>query len=165
MVYAITEICTSKPETRWKRSSFYLEGNTDNDDLGGWINHPLYGFQQTDVATDSSGTKTIAFDLTFTPFSAVFGGGCEKYLPLSVMEGLEIHLQLENAPQCIQYAFVPYPVFDGSAATALDGDVGTANYQNLTRVTTSEIDPYARTWTSHKNPGKKYASGTISYTR
>jgi hypothetical protein len=49
----------------------------------------------------------VTFDLTFTPFSGVFGGACEKYIPLSVMEGMEIHLQLENVQNCIQYQFFP----------------------------------------------------------
>ena len=162
MVYAITELCTADPETRGKRSAFYLEGGSGPyEDLGGWIKHPTLGFQQTAVVA-SGGYETISFDLTFTPFSAVFGGGCEKYLPLSVMEGLEIHLQLENPSQCLQYAFVPYPVYDGSSAAM--GDAGTANYTNLVRATTAAIDVYAKTWTSHMAYGKKHATGDTSYT-
>ena len=37
----------------------------------------------------------------------MFGGACEKYIPLSVMEGMEIHLQLENIQSAIMYQWVP----------------------------------------------------------
>ena len=39
----------------------------------------------------------------------MLGGVCEKYIPLSVMEGMEIHLQLENVQSVIMYQWVPWP--------------------------------------------------------
>jgi hypothetical protein len=78
-----------------------MEGNAEYPDMGGWIRHPQYGLQN-----GCEGNSSVTFDLTFTPFSGVFGGACEKYIPLSVMEGMEIHLQLENPQSCIQYQFL-----------------------------------------------------------
>jgi hypothetical protein len=102
LVYAITEICTNEEITRRRRGMFHMEGNSIFPDLGGWIKHPDAGLQN-----GYSNAVSATFDLTFTPFSAVFGGACEKYIPLSVMEGMEIHLQLENIQSCIGYRFIP----------------------------------------------------------
>ena len=63
-----------------------MEGNSTWHDLGGWICHSNCGFQNAIKAPVD--TQTIQFDVTFTSFLAVFGGACEKYIPLFVMEGL-----------------------------------------------------------------------------
>ena len=84
-----------------------MEGNSTWHDLGGWIRHPNCGFQNAIKAPVD--TQTIQFDVTFTSFLAVFGGACEKYIPLFVMEGMEIHLQLENIQSAIMYQWVPWP--------------------------------------------------------
>jgi hypothetical protein len=112
LVYAITEICTNESNTRQRRGTFHMEGNSSYPDLGGWIKHPTMGLQNG-LGPNTSTT----FDLTFTPFSAVFGGACEKYIPLSVMEGMEIHLQLENIQSCIGYKLIPQ---DAGAGTDRD---------------------------------------------
>ena len=44
MVYAVTEICTTNPDTRQGRDLFNMEGNSTWNDLGGWIIHPFTGF-------------------------------------------------------------------------------------------------------------------------
>ena len=33
----------------------------------------------------------------------------KKYIPLSVLEGLEVWIQLENVKNCLKYQFFPYP--------------------------------------------------------
>ena len=107
LVYAVTEICTGDPATRSGRDLFTMEGNSTWNDLGGWIRHPNRGFLNG-VKPDGN-AQTVRFDVTFTSFSAVFGGACEKYIPLSVMEGMEIHLQLENVHSAIMYQWIPWP--------------------------------------------------------
>lgn len=102
MVYAITEICTNDSDTRLRRGTMHMEGQYPNESLGGWIKHPTFGLQN-----GLSDQTKYTFDLTFTPFSAVFGGASEKYIPLSVMEGMEVRLQLENPQGAIKYAFLP----------------------------------------------------------
>ena len=84
-----------------------MEGNSTFTDLGGWIKHPINGFQNGRVT--AGGIQTITFDVTFTSFSAVFGGASEKYIPLSVMEGMEVHLQLENVQNAIKYQYLNFP--------------------------------------------------------
>ena len=37
-------------------------------------------------------------------------GACEKYIPLSVMEGLEMWFQFENVMQALKYQFTRWPV-------------------------------------------------------
>ena len=56
--------------------------------------------------------NVCSFDVTFTPLSGVFGGACEKYIPLSVMEGLEVGLQLDNIANVLKYEFTPFPISD-----------------------------------------------------
>jgi len=46
-------------------------------------------------------------NVTFNLISVVFSGGCEKYWPLKVINGLVIELQLENPAECLGYRFVP----------------------------------------------------------
>ena len=73
LVYAVTEICTNNEQNRKNRDQFHMEGNTTFPDLGGWIRHHTEGPQN-----GMNGAETISFNLTFTPFSAVFGGACES---------------------------------------------------------------------------------------
>ena len=84
-----------------------MEGNSAFTNLGGWIKHPINGFQNGRFTVGSA--QTIMFDVTFTSFFAVFGGAFEKYIPLSVMEGLEIWLQLDNVANMLKYQLVPFP--------------------------------------------------------
>lgn len=108
LVYAVTEICTNEISTRQARDQFSMEGNDTWSDLGGWIRHPNQGFQNVFGPADAP--QVITFDVSFTPFSAVFGGACDKYIPLSVMEGMEIWLYLENPQNVIKYQFIGFPV-------------------------------------------------------
>ena len=50
----------------------------------------------------------MTFNVTFTPFSSVFGGTSEKYIPLSALEGMEIWVQLESCGNAIKYQWIPY---------------------------------------------------------
>ena len=69
-----------------------MEGHSYNIEFGGWVHHQTHGFQnRTMVRTDDAAT-VWSFGVTFTPLSGVFGGACEKYIPLSVMESLEVWL-------------------------------------------------------------------------
>ena len=97
MLYGITEICTGDSNTRQRRGQFTLEGNSLLVECGGWVLHPTQGLQSSSFySSNINSSPKVAFDITFTPLSGVFGGTCEKYIPLSVLEGLEVWLQLEN---------------------------------------------------------------------
>ena len=161
MVYAVTELCTNDPTVRQSRGAFHMEssmGDTDADaterwsflsgpDAGGWIKHPKYGYQNG-LTTPTIGTQqVVTFDVTFTPLSAVFGGACEKYVPLSVMEGLEIHLQLENIRNCIKYQFTPYPIITTAALKA--GATGLSDFSNFLANTTTKLLDQSGFWASH----------------
>ena len=97
MLYAITEICTTSSSV-------------------GWVRHPTQGFQNATMIRTAEPKNICTFDVTFIPLSGVFGGACEKYIPLSVMEGLEIWMQLDNIANILKYQFVPYPHMDGCGA-------------------------------------------------
>ena len=110
MLYGITEICTGDPLTRQRRGQFTLEGNSLLVECGGWVVHPTQGLQNSSIySTNIAQPNIVSFDITFTPLSGVFGGTCEKYIPLSVLEGLEIWIQLENVKNCLKYQFLPFP--------------------------------------------------------
>ena len=53
--------------------------------------------------------ELYTFGITFTPLTGVFGGACEKYIPLFVIEGLEICIQLDNIKDVPKCQFVPWP--------------------------------------------------------
>ena len=61
LIYAMTEICPNSPDNRVERDHSSMEGNTALNKFGGWID-----------ATYNA-TK-VTSDVTFTPFSALFGG-------------------------------------------------------------------------------------------
>ena len=89
--------------------------------------HPTEGLQNGSVySTNIATPKTVFFDITFTyasyALSRVFGGTCEKYIPLSVLKGLEVWIQLENVKNCLKYQFIPSPSNTGSGVygTALE---------------------------------------------
>ena len=104
MLYAITENCTGYPVTRQKRGQITLEDNSLLVECGGWILHPTQGLQNSSFfSTNISSGTTVSFDITFTPLSGVCGGTCKKYIPLSVLEGLEIWIQLENMKNVLKY--------------------------------------------------------------
>ena len=107
LLYAMTELCTADPSVRERRGCFNMEGWPGRADLGGWIKHPQFGFQNGLVTNVGFDRKNITFDITFTPLSGVFGGACEKYIPMSALEGMEIHMQLEDIRNCIKYKFTP----------------------------------------------------------
>lgn len=110
MLYAITEICTGDVSTRQRRGQFTLEGNSLLVECGGWVLHPTQGLQSGSFYSNNiTSSQKVSFDITFTPLSGVFGGTCEKYIPLSVLEGLEVWLQLENVKNCLKYQFLPFP--------------------------------------------------------
>ena len=117
LTYAVTEICTNSPDNRSGRDMFSMEGNSTWQNFGGWIKHPTEGFQNNygvqPIAANYA-AQTITFDVTFTPFSAIFGGACDKYIPLSALEGMEINIQLETCGNAIKYCWVPYPTSDAS---------------------------------------------------
>ena len=126
MLYAVTEICTGEPITRQKRGQFNLEGQKYLVECGGWIVHPTEGLQNGSFySTNITNPQVVSFDITFTPLSGVFGGACEKYIPLSVLEGLEIWIQLENINNVLKYQFLPFPDQAGL------GVVGTQSAQHL----------------------------------
>ena len=108
-LYAVTELCTGNEHVRKYRGHFHMEGNESAESIGAFIRHPVYAPLQYQMRYQQrvGGTigKKIAFDVMFTPLSAVFGGGSEKYIPLSVMEGMEICLQLEDFANAIKYTF------------------------------------------------------------
>ena len=118
LVYAVTEICMNKTSTRRARDQFCMQGNDTLADFGGWIRHPTEGFQN--VYSSDGIAQVIALDGSFTPFSAVFAGACEFFLPLSVMEGMEIWLYLENPQSVVKYQFIGFPVGRDSFTNALD---------------------------------------------
>ena len=97
-----------------------MEGNSYNVEFGGWVRHPTEGFQNNTMSRAGDPPYVCSFDVTFTPFSGVFGGACDKYIPLSVMEGLEVWLQLDNIANILKYKFTPYPNADGGV---LDNDM------------------------------------------
>jgi len=108
LIYAVTEICTNSPDNRAGRDRFSMEGNDTYNNFGGWIKHPTEGFQNNQGSSNVGyNATTITFDVTFTPFSAVFGGACEKYIPLSALEGMEIWIQLETCANAIKYQWIP----------------------------------------------------------
>ena len=110
MLYAITEICTGDPVTRQKRGQFTLEGNSLLVECGGWILHPTQGLQNSSFySTNISSGTTVSFNITFMPLSGVFGSTCKKYILLSVLEGLEIWIQLKNIKNGLKYQFLPFP--------------------------------------------------------
>lgn len=127
-LYAVTELCTGNPTTRKYRGAFHQEGNPVMANMGAFIKHPKFAPTQNQYDTlNAAGTRYIGpqtdrafnltsitpgkltFDIVFTPTSAVFGSGCEKYIPLSVMEGMEISLQLEDITNALMYYFDPPP--------------------------------------------------------
>ena len=50
----------------------------------------------------------------------MFGGACEKYIPLSVMEGMEIWLCLGNPQNVIKYQFIGFHIGKDGLTNALD---------------------------------------------
>jgi hypothetical protein len=142
MLYGVTEICTGEKETRDHRGSFHFEGNETTPDAGGWIVHPSQGFKNGQKRSTASAAWTVSFTLIFTPLSAIFGGASEKYLPLSVMEGMEIHLQLENLQNCISYVFVPD---DGNSSGTLTSDLVDASGAPTDTDTNFYTSHYGRT--------------------
>jgi hypothetical protein len=118
-LYAVTELCTANTEIRNNRGGFHHEGNPMDPALGGFIKHPAAAYIaqnqfDTYAANTWQGPATafqlssvtpgkITFDMVFTPTSAVFGSSCDKYIPLSVMEGMEVSLQLEDITNALLY--------------------------------------------------------------
>ena len=58
--------------------------------------------------------------------SAVFGGACEKYIPMSVMEGMQIELQLDNCANIVKYQFEAFPATGGYNALASANNLAVA---------------------------------------
>ena len=80
-----------------------MEGNHLLVECGGWILHPTQGLQNASFYSNNiASDRTVSLNITFTPLSGVFGGTCEKYIPLSVLEGLEVWIQLENVRNCLK---------------------------------------------------------------
>lgn len=118
-LYAVTELCTGNAEIRNKRGRFHHEGNPYEPSMGGFIKHPEHARSnaQNQFDTYNAGWQgpanafqlqsitpgKITFDMVFTPTSAVFGSSCDKYIPLSVMEGMEVSLQLEDITNALAY--------------------------------------------------------------
>ena len=80
---------------------FSLEGNS--------MSHKVGLQMDPTVLKNDDNAQTVRLDVTFTSFSVVFGGACEKYIPLAMLEGMEIHLQLENVQSAILYQWIPEP--------------------------------------------------------
>jgi hypothetical protein len=189
MVYAITEICTNDSMVRDRRGMFHMESAASNNgtglantDTGGWIRHWKHGFHNgysvpSEFATTTGAVaQTVSFDVTFTPLSAVFGGACDKYLPLSVMEGIEIHLQLETPANCIKYQFVPFSSANASGLASVSAGLdfatnSAAPVQAVTKFITSRIAPVsqaaaltaAQTFSTLCTASLTATDGTIGY--
>jgi len=147
MLYAVTELCTAEKETRDHRGAFHMEGNDESADVGGWILHPTQGLQNEFTRDSVDDTWDVSFTLIFTPISAIFGGASEKYLPLSVMEGLELHLQLENIQNAVSYVFNPY-----------DGGAYVGDYDTFYDATTPTQHATKKFYTTHY--GRNDVSGS-----
>ena len=86
-----------------------MEGNSYNVQFGGWVHHRTEGFQNRTMIRMDNPANVCSFDITFTHLFGVFGSMCETYIPLSVMEGLEIWLRLDNIANVLKYQFVLHP--------------------------------------------------------
>ena len=104
-LYATTEICTAEPTTCSRHGLFTTEGNSYNVKFGGWARHPTEGFQNGTMIRTGEPANMCFVDVTFTPLSGVFSGACKKYIHLSVMEGLEVWLHLDNIANVLKYEF------------------------------------------------------------
>ena len=108
-LYAITELCTSEPETRKSRGRFTLECLQPEEHASGCDLWPDQQFQT--LATKQSSNQQDAaprlYEVCFNLISGVFGGTCEKYWPLKAINGLRILMQLENPSDAFVYRFLP----------------------------------------------------------
>jgi hypothetical protein len=108
-LYAITELCTSEPETRMSRGRFTMECLQPSNYASGTDVWPDQHFQ-TLSTVQSGGQQNEAprtYEICFNLISGVFGGTCEKYWPLKAINGLRIQMQLENPQDAFVYRFLP----------------------------------------------------------
>lgn len=109
LLYAMNEICTGNPVTRGFRGSFFGEsrGGIAGDPTCGRV--IAGGFARTSeyvpyihathgpiISMDNQATEL--FPMTCTFFSSLFGGGQDKYFPMSAMNGFRLVLTL-NTPE------------------------------------------------------------------
>ena len=57
MLYGITELCTGEPVTRQRRGLFTMEGNSMFVEFGGWVRHPIAGFQSGTAIFEQRGSS------------------------------------------------------------------------------------------------------------
>ena len=108
-LYAITELCTSEPETRKSRGRFTMECLQEKDYATGSAIWPDQQYQTLTSLQSSSQQAHAprAYEVCFNLISGVFGGTCEKYWPLKAINGLRVLIQLENPTDAFTYRFVP----------------------------------------------------------
>lgn len=108
LLYAMTELCTNDPQVRRNRGAFFRECRNPDSLLtaANTMCEPSYGgvfFDNSaggysaingNILTDVAGLQSVS--LSF--LSAIFGGGANKYYPLSAMNGFRIVLTL-NTPE------------------------------------------------------------------
>ena len=61
--------------------------------------------QNGSIKTNAQAANTYSCELSFNLLSAVFGGASEKYMPMSIMEGMQIEIQLDNCANVVKYQF------------------------------------------------------------
>ena len=109
--------------------------------MGGWIKHPKDGLQNGNTKVNANAVNTYSCELSFNLLSAVFGGACEKYIPMSVMEGMQIELQLDNCANVVKYQFEAFPDTGGYNPLA--------NANNLLVATRCPLDAVTGLFDSH----------------
>ena len=85
-----------------------MEGNSYNVEFVGWVHHQCNSFQNGSLLRSSHDPKVCSFNVICTPLCGVFGGACEKYIILSVTEGLEI---LASTGQCSKHVEISVCTF------------------------------------------------------
>lgn len=108
-LYAITELCTSEPETRKARGRFTMECLQPDDCARGtdvWPDQQFQTLSNMQSANQQDAAPRL-YEVCFNLISGVFGGTCEKYWPLKAINGLRILIQLENPTDAFVYRFIP----------------------------------------------------------
>ena len=59
----------------------------------GWVvKHPTEGIHNGSMKPNAVAANVFSCELSFNFLSAVLGGASEKYIPMSIMEGMQIEL-------------------------------------------------------------------------
>jgi hypothetical protein len=102
------------------------------------------------LATVQIMLRPSTFDLTFTPFSAVFGGGCEKYLPLIGHGRIwKFICNWKTLSQALQLPVLSLPRYDRIWQVA----DGTARYHSLSTMLPSAKDTVDQIMDDHITVG------------